>query len=62
MTDTELLARIRERAETAAEGVQLRCEAAFAIASACGCAVREIGRLCDAHGIRIRGCQLGCFP
>ena len=62
MTDAELLARIREQAETAGKQAELRCEAAFAIASACGCAVREIGRLCDAHGIRIRGCQLGCFP
>lgn len=39
----------------------LSCAAAFRLARELKVPLRDIGRFCDQHQIRIVGCQLGCF-
>ncbi len=39
----------------------LSCPQAFDIAATAKVPLREIGRYCSEHGIKIRHCQLGCF-
>lgn len=39
----------------------LTCPQAFAIAEKHKIPKMEISEYCNAHGIKIRGCQLGCF-
>ncbi|WP_346865143.1 hypothetical protein [Methanocalculus sp. MSAO_Arc2] len=47
----------------AAEGIdkEIQCETAFAISEKHGIDKMEIARYCNRNGIKIRGCQLGCF-
>lgn len=40
---------------------EIQCSQADAMAAKYGLSKREIGEYCDAHGVKIRGCQLGCF-
>jgi len=40
---------------------RLPCAEAFRLAEQFGVEKREIGRICDAHKIKISKCQLGCF-
>jgi hypothetical protein len=40
----------------------LSCARAFEIHRRHGVPLAEIGRICDENDIRIRACQLGCFP
>lgn len=58
MPDVDIEKAIRE---SLADG-KLPCEKAFAIARRFKIQVREVGDLCEAAGIRITDCQLGCFP
>jgi hypothetical protein len=46
-----------------AEGIQksITCEAAFSIAGKYQIHKKDIADYCNSHGIKIRGCQLGCF-
>ena len=44
-----------------AQDNRMNCQTAFEIASELGVSVREIGRTLDELGIKIVGCQLGCF-
>ena len=46
-----------------AEGItrSITCPQAFAIAGKFQIHKSEIAEYCNAHGIKIRGCQLGCF-
>ena len=37
------------------------CADALALAEELGVEPAEIGQLCNREGIKIRGCQLGCF-
>lgn len=39
----------------------ITCPEAFAIAAKFHIPKNEISGYCNAHGIKIRGCQLGCF-
>ncbi|MBN1884745.1 MAG: hypothetical protein JW876_04380 [Candidatus Krumholzibacteriota bacterium] len=39
----------------------LYCARAFEIAAGRGVAVRAIGEACNDRGVKIVGCQLGCF-
>jgi hypothetical protein len=39
----------------------ITCPQAFAIAKKYGIAIGDIGEYCNNKGIKIRGCQLGCF-
>lgn len=40
---------------------EIRCPEAFAIAEKLGISRAELGAYCNEHGVKIRGCQLGCF-
>lgn len=40
---------------------EIQCPQAEAIAAKYGIPKREIGDYCNEHGVKIRGCQLGCF-
>jgi len=40
---------------------RLPCAEAFRLAEQFGVEKGEIGRICDAHKIKISNCQLGCF-
>lgn len=46
-----------------AEGIEknITCPQAFSIAERFRISKKEISEYCNAHGIKIRGCQLGCF-
>lgn len=52
---------LRERVLYEAEGLKLPCKKAFIIASEVDCPVHEVGKTCNETGIKIVGCQLGCF-
>ena len=39
----------------------ITCPEAFSIAKRYRISKKEISEYCNAHGIKIRGCQLGCF-
>jgi len=41
---------------------KLPCATAFQIAIEFKIAPREVGEACNRLGIKIRSCQLGCFP
>lgn len=41
---------------------EITCPQAFAVAAKAKVSLKEIGEYCDSHKIKIRGCQLGCFP
>jgi hypothetical protein len=47
--------------ESLVEG-KLPCATAFQIAKDLKVTTREIGDACNALGIKVRSCQLGCFP
>jgi hypothetical protein len=58
MDDQELRAAIRElTAESKAP-----CKALLDLAARSGRPPAEIGRLCNEMDIKVRACQLGCFP
>jgi hypothetical protein len=52
---------VRERILFEAESLKLPCKKAFTIAAEVGCPIAEIGKVCNEVGIKIVGCQLGCF-
>jgi len=41
---------------------KLPCAAAFQIAREFNVPIREIGETCNRLKIKVRSCQLGCFP
>ena len=53
---------IREAIGLAAKDGKVACKALLDLAAQTAVPPKEIGRLCDEMGIRIHGCQLGCFP
>ena len=42
--------------------LKLDCTQAFALARKLGVEPRRIGQICNENDVRIRKCQLGCFP
>lgn len=56
MTDAVLAAAVEAKGKK-----RLACADAFRIASEFGVAPIEIGRICNQQGIKLTGCQLGCF-
>jgi len=46
-----------------AEGIEteIKCPQAFAMAEKHKISKKAISDYCNSHGIKIRGCQLGCF-
>jgi len=53
--------KIREALEAEGIGKEIKCPEAFAIAEKYGIPKLDIAGYCNAHGIKIRACQLGCF-
>jgi hypothetical protein len=41
---------------------KLPCAKAFKLSAELDISLREIGKFCNEDGIRIKHCQLGCFP
>ena len=42
-------------------GSEINCPQAFSIAEKYNITKHEIAAYCNKHGVKIRGCQLGCF-
>jgi len=62
MTEREdLTAAVLQSARSEKQCGELSCVDAFALARKHGVAVGRIGEICNANGIRIAQCQLGCF-
>jgi hypothetical protein len=59
MHDVEQLRRAIDRLAGASGRVP--CKALLALAGKAKVSPRRIGRLCDQLGVKIVGCQLGCF-
>ncbi|MFB3890568.1 MAG: hypothetical protein ACE15C_00950 [Phycisphaerae bacterium] len=57
MTDEQLRRAIRGLSVNG----KVPCKALLDLAARASVSPGRIGRLCDEMGIRIRGCQLGCF-
>lgn len=47
--------------EMSDERKRLTCAEAFELATEFDTEIKEIGRICNQHNIRICKCQLGCF-
>jgi len=56
--DTEL----EEKVTSSLVDGRLPCPSAFKIAKESKVSPREVGETADKLGIKISGCQLGCFP
>ena len=52
---------LKERILFEADGQKLPCKQAFAIAAEVKCPVAEVGKVCNEIGVKVVGCQLGCF-
>ena len=52
---------LKERILFEAEAQKLPCKQAFASASEVDCSFSEVGKTCNEIGVKIVGCQLGCF-
>jgi len=59
--EMEKVKEMRERILFEAENSKLPCRKAFIIASEVGVPLNEIGKTCNEIGVKIAGCQLGCF-
>jgi hypothetical protein len=57
-SDQTLLDAVRA---AAGDDERLPCTRAFALADELGVKVAEVGRACNELGVKIVGCQLGCF-
>lgn len=57
----EMDAKVAARARTVGGRKVLTCKAALKLAEELGVTPKTIGGICDRTGIKIRGCQLGCF-
>jgi hypothetical protein len=53
---------IEQAVRAAVQNGKLPCRKAFAIAEEQGVPPAVVGKIADGLGIRISGCQLGCFP
>jgi len=47
--------------EAAVDG-KLPCARAFQLSVELDLSLKAIGEFCNAEGIRVKNCQLGCFP
>jgi len=53
---------IRRRVREASRDGRVECKVLLQLAREIGTDPAELGRLCNEMRIRIRRCQLGCFP
>jgi hypothetical protein len=60
--NAEEYGKIIEESSIERDGMKVMpCATAFEISGRHGIALKDIGTWCDHNGIRIVGCQLGCF-
>ena len=52
---------IRKALQDAGIGEMITCEQALAVAEKANVPRAAVGKYCNNHRIKIRGCQLGCF-
>ncbi|NPV69475.1 MAG: hypothetical protein HPY55_02360 [Firmicutes bacterium] len=52
---------VREAVKRAAANSRLPCREALELAKRLGVSPSEVGKAADALGVKITGCQLGCF-
>jgi hypothetical protein len=62
MTKNPATKKIIEAAVPVEGKLKLPCKKAFQLAAEHGLSLKEIGDICNAEGIKIINCQLGCFP
>jgi hypothetical protein len=53
--------KIAQAFQSAGIGKSITCPEAFSLAERYAISKKEISDYCNSHGIKIRGCQLGCF-
>ena len=58
----ETIVIIREAAVSVDGKFKLPCKRAFQLSEEHNLSLKEIGDICNAEGIKIINCQLGCFP
>ena len=54
--------RIKDAATEIEGKEKLTCKRAFQLAEELNVSLKDIGEICNAEGIKIIHCQLGCFP
>ena len=57
MTDEQ-----KQKVREAAKDGKMPCPKAFQLAREMDVPLKEVGDFCNEEGIRIKNCQLGCFP
>lgn len=57
MTDEQ-----KQKIREAAKDNKLPCAKAFQLSKELDLSIRAIGEFCNEENIRIKNCQLGCFP
>lgn len=60
--EKEITHAVLEQARQAGGEKRLTCAQAFELAGKFDVEIIEIGRICNRKKIKIRKCQLGCFP
>jgi len=58
----DVITRIKDSAAEIDGQEKLPCKRAFQLAEELNLSLKEIGDICNAEGIKIIHCQLGCFP
>jgi hypothetical protein len=56
--NSQLIAKLQAKAQ---DELPLSCAEAFKIAHDLNAPRAVVGRTCDELGVKVRGCQLGCF-
>lgn len=57
-----IINRIKDAATEIESQGKLPCKRAFQLAEELSLSLKDIGDICNAEGIKIIHCQLGCFP
>jgi len=57
-----MAAELEQRMMAAARDGKISCAMAFRIAKETNVSIKRVGKLADKLKIKIRTCQLGCFP
>jgi hypothetical protein len=55
-------AEVEKKIKDSLVGGKLPCASAFQIAKEMKVSIKEVGETCNRQGIKIKSCQLGCFP
>jgi len=58
----DVINRIKDAAAEIDGQGKLPCKRAFQLAEELNISLKDIGEICNAKGIKIIRCQLGCFP